>query len=243
MAATRDVLPAQARPTLLGADEAAGRVDPEHAAVLDPDAGDLAVLHDVDAARIGSAGVAPGDGIVPHRAAAPLQEPAMDREAGVVEIEHRHAGAHALAVEQFGVDAVDAHGVAAPGIGVALAVGMKQVQHAALADHGVVVDVLLQPFPQLQRLLVERDIAGLLVIRPDDRGVAADVARAEPALLDARRRWSRRGSWRGSRPSRAHGRRRRRSRRRRPRFGSGSRHSGVQPVWPLNACETTEKIE
>ena len=57
--------------------------------------------------------------------------------------------AHLLAVEQLGIDAVQPHGVAAPREGVALRVGMVEVQHAALADHGVVVEVLLQPLPEL----------------------------------------------------------------------------------------------
>ena len=48
------------------------------------EAGDLAILDDVDAARIGRARIAPGDGIVPRHAAAALQAGADDRIARVL---------------------------------------------------------------------------------------------------------------------------------------------------------------
>jgi hypothetical protein len=38
-----------------------------------------------------------------------------------------------------------AHGIAAPRLGVALRVRMIEVEHAALAHHRFVVEVLLQP--------------------------------------------------------------------------------------------------
>jgi hypothetical protein len=66
-------------------------------------------------------------------------------KARIVEIEEGIHGAHLFGVEQFGIDAMQAHGIAAPRIGIALRVGVAEVQHAALADHGVVIEVLLQP--------------------------------------------------------------------------------------------------
>ncbi len=50
-------------------------------------------------------------------------------------------------------------------------------------DHRVVVEVLLQAFPQLERVLVEGDVAGHQVVRPDDRGIAADIAAADVPFL------------------------------------------------------------
>ena len=91
--------------------------------------------------------------------------------------------AHRLAVEQFGVHAVDAHGIAAPGEGVALRIGVTEVQDAALRDHGVEVEVLLEALPQLHRPFVEGVVARQQVVGADDGGVAPDVARAQPALL------------------------------------------------------------
>ncbi len=119
-----------------------------------------------------------------HRAAALLEQSAADGKARIVEIDEGDELAHLLAVEQIGVDAEEPHGVAAPGIGVALRVRMEDVEHASLAYHGVVVEVLLEPFPQLHRPFVEREIAGQQVVGADDGGVAPDIAGAEIGLLD-----------------------------------------------------------
>jgi hypothetical protein len=63
---------------------------------------------------------------------------------------------------------------------------MIQVQHAALADHRVVIEILLQSFPQLHREFVKRDVAGQQIVGADDRGVAADIAAADPCLFKHR---------------------------------------------------------
>ena len=81
---------------------------------------------------------------------------------------------------------MQAHGVAAAGVGVALDVGMEDVEDAALTDHGVVVDVLFQTFPQLHGKFVKRQVAGEQVVGADDGGVAANVAVAEPAFFNHR---------------------------------------------------------
>ena len=157
---------------------------PATRAVLDNETGDLAILHDVDAAVAGAARIAPGDGVVPRGAAALLQQAALNRKARIVEIEEWQHGANLLAIEQIGIDAVQSHRIAAPRVGVALAVGVIQVQHATLADHGVVVQGLLQAFPELHRQFVEGDVAGQQIIGADDRRVAADIAAADPALFE-----------------------------------------------------------
>ncbi len=171
---------------LAAADEALGGLDADGPAIVDADAGDLAILDDVDAAAVGAAGIAPGDGIMPHGAAAALQQAAHDREAAIVEIEEGQDAAHAVAVEQLGIDAVQPHGVAAAGSGIALRIGMEEIEDAALRHHGVEVEFLLQPLPELQRPFVEGVVAGEQVVRADDGGVAADIAGAEPALLQHR---------------------------------------------------------
>ena len=86
--------------------------------------------------------------------------------------------------QHFGIGAVQDHRIAAPDKGIALRIGMDQVQDAALADHRVVVEVLLQPFPELQREFVERFIAIQQIVGADDRGVAADIAATDPALFE-----------------------------------------------------------
>ena len=117
-------------------------------------------------------------------AAAPLQQAAADREARIVEIGEGDELAHALTVEQFRIDAGKPHGVAAPHIGVPLRVGVIDIEHAALADHAVVVQLLAQPFPLLQRMLVEERVRRQHIVGADDGGVAADIAGAEIALVD-----------------------------------------------------------
>ena len=121
-----------------------------------------------------------------HRAAAPLQEAALDRKARIVEIEERHHLAHRFAIEQFRIDAVDPHGIAAPGKGIALRIGMEEIEHAALRHHGVEIEILLEPLPQFHRPFVERIVAGQHVVGADDRGVAPDIAGAEPAFFQHR---------------------------------------------------------
>ena len=92
----------------------------------------------------------------------------------------------AVAVEQLGIDAMQPHRVAAPRIGVALRVRMIEVEHAALAHHRIVIEVLLQPLPELHRPFVEGFVAGQQVVRADDGGVAARIAGADVALLQHR---------------------------------------------------------
>ena len=173
-------------PDLAGADSPPRGLDPGDPVAVPQEAGDFAVLHDVDAEPVCRPGIAPDDRVVARGAAAALQQAALDREPRIVEIEERQHGPHLLPVEQLGIDAVKPHGVAAAGIGVTLRVGVVEVEDAALADHRVVVQVLLQPLPQLHRPFVEGDVAGKQVVGADDRGVAAGIARSDPAFLQHR---------------------------------------------------------
>ena len=66
---------------LLGADLAARGRDAGDAVAVAQEAGDLAILDDVDAAPVGAARIAPGDRIVAGGAGAPLHQAADDREA------------------------------------------------------------------------------------------------------------------------------------------------------------------
>jgi hypothetical protein len=110
----------------------------------------------------------------------------VDREARVIVVEERHHAAHRVAVEQFGIDAVQAHRIAAPGEGVALLVGVIEIEHAALAHHRVVIEALLQPLPQLHRPFVEALVARQQIVRADDGGVPPGIAGADVALLQHR---------------------------------------------------------
>ena len=58
---------------------------------------------------------------------------------------------------------------------------VREVEHAALAEEQVVVELRLEPLPQLQRVLVDRGALVPEVVRADDGRVARDVAAGEPA--------------------------------------------------------------
>ena len=79
---------------------------------------------------------------------------------------------------------MQAHGIAAANRSIALRIIMDNVQNAALADHGVEINVLFQPLPQLQRMLVKGHVARFTVIGADDGGVAPDIARADPTFFN-----------------------------------------------------------
>ena len=94
------------------ADEAAGGLDAADRAVgVAPDAGDLAVLDDVDAQRVGGARIAPGDRIVARGAAAALQGGAEHRVADVANVQRRAEGLGLLGRQPLVVDAGGAVGV------------------------------------------------------------------------------------------------------------------------------------
>src|SRR4029077_9798298 len=128
----------------------------------------------------------PGDGIVAHGAAARLQESAQHRVAAVVEVDERHERLHGFATERFRIYAEDAHLICAAREQIALRLGMKEVERAALADHGIEIELALEALPELQRKLVEADVLGVEVVGADQGGVASDVAEPDRAPLQHR---------------------------------------------------------
>ena len=60
---------------------------------------------------------------------------------------------------------------------------MEQVDQPALRMHHVVVEIGLEPFPQLERMGIELRIAFKLVIGPHDGGVAPHIAATQIALF------------------------------------------------------------
>ena len=183
-AMTRDDEPGHANSDFLGADCPAGSFDAMTHAVFDLEPGDLAVLDDVDAATVGTTGIPPGYRVVAHRAATRLPERALDREPRVVEIEERTHLLDAVAVQEFRISPRKAHGIGPAGKGITLWVRVDQVENAALGDHRVVVEILLEAFPEFQGQLVERLVAFQQIVRADDRCVAANIAAADPAFFE-----------------------------------------------------------
>ena len=71
----------------------------------------------------------------------------------------------------------------------ALGIGVAKIQNPALRHHCVEIEILLQTFPELHRKFVERLVAVQQIVRPYDRGVAANVAAAgEPDVDTAQTR-------------------------------------------------------
>ena len=148
------------------------------------DGGHLAVLDDVDAPRRGRAGEAPGDSVVPRRAAAPLQRRADDGIADVGRnVEDRAERLRLHRRQPLAVDAGEAVGVdvALDDLDVVDVVG--EHHHPAGGVHDIVVQLARQALPQFQGMLVERGRFFPQVVRAQDRGVASGIAAAEPALL------------------------------------------------------------
>ncbi len=151
------------------------------AAILEQKSCDFAVLDDIDATVAGGAGIT--DGVMPHRASPPLQQSALDGEAGIVVIEKRKKVAHLVTIQELGIASVKAHGVAAADKSIALGIGVIEIEDAALADHGIVVDVQLQALPQFHGEFIEGNVAGKEIVGADDGGVAPHIAEAYESLL------------------------------------------------------------
>ena len=107
-------------------------------------------MQDIDAQLIHRARVAPRDGVMADSSAAMLGKTAHDREARVLCVKEGVTVFYLLLGQQFGVCAIQDHRVAPPDKRVALRVRVHQVDDAPLADHRVVIQVLLQPFPEFQ---------------------------------------------------------------------------------------------
>src|SRR5690606_27781436 len=97
---------------LLRPDRPPRRLDPDDPPAVPEIAGDLAVLNDVDPARVRAAGIAPGHRVVACGAGALLPEPAVDWEAGIVRIiQDRNPLPDFVARQDLGVDPVHPHDV------------------------------------------------------------------------------------------------------------------------------------
>ena len=157
---------------------------PDGPAVLDPDAGDLGLGVDLDAAPGGAAGVAPGDRVVPRDRARRVVEGGQDRVADLVgQVELRAEPPDVVGPDQAGIDAQMLVDLGPPAGGAHGGVGVGEGQVAAGRVEDVEVEVGRQVLKQPHRLVVEAHALGRQVVRADDRGVARGVAAGEPAAL------------------------------------------------------------
>src|SRR5260370_29434614 len=96
---------------LSGADQATRGLDAFGGAVdAAANAGDFAILNDVDAARVGGAGKAPGHCVMARGAAAALQRAAKDRVTHRADVERRAVFLSLLRAHPFIVEAVKSGG-------------------------------------------------------------------------------------------------------------------------------------
>jgi hypothetical protein len=167
-----------------GEDPAAAGLHPrDPVAVLD-EAGDLASLDQVHTQLVGPPGQRPGDVVVLGDAGAGLEGGTEDRVTGVGgDVEDGADLGDLVRPEPFGVDAVEAVGVDPADAVADVLRGVREVEHAALAEEEVVVQLLREPLPQLERVFVEHSALVPQVVRPDDGGVACHVAAGQPAFL------------------------------------------------------------
>ena len=170
----------------VAADLALRRLHPRHPAAFRADAGDLALLDDVHPHGRARPRIAPGHRVVPRGAGARLPEPAEGRVARPVEVDDRHKLLHPLGADELGRHALQRVGMRGAPVAAHLVLGLRQHDHAARAEHDVVIQILAQPLVEVARLLVDRGGRVLEIVRPDDRRVPPRVAAAKPALLDHR---------------------------------------------------------
>ena len=170
---------------LVGQDGAARGAHAAYAAVLAQDAGDFAVLDDIHAQAVRGARVAPGHRVVPRGAPAALQRRAQHRVARVRgDVDDRAECLDLLGRQPLAVDAVQPVGLDPADALAHVGQVVREVEHAALAEHQVDVELLVQALPQLERVLVQRAAFVPEIVGADDRGVAAGVAAPDPALLE-----------------------------------------------------------
>jgi len=145
----------------------------------------LAVLDNVHAVLVRAAREAPRHRVMARHARAALDRGAQHR-VSAVQVDGRLDFLDLLGREEFGVHAVQAVRIHST-LGIAHVLQrMREIHHAALAEHHVVVEVLREPFPELHRFLIERGRLVPQIVRTHDGRVARRIAAADPAFLQNR---------------------------------------------------------
>ena len=154
------------------------------AAAFTLQSGDRAVLDDVYAEFARGARVAPRDRIMPRIAAALLDDAAQHRITAIrARIQQRRPALHFARRQQLAIDAVQMHGACAPFHFVQFVACKREIDHPALTEHGVEIELLAQSFPQFQCVLVQMRAVVPHVIGAHDRGVAPGVAEPDRAFF------------------------------------------------------------
>ena len=99
-----------------------------------------------------------------HGAAPPLVQPALDGKPRIVKIQKGKFAPQLLLIRQFRICTGQYHRIGAAYKRVTLWIRVKQIEDRALADHRIVIKILFQAFPELQRQFVKGFIARQHVI-------------------------------------------------------------------------------
>ena len=171
-------------PHLVTEDLAARCFNTRHAVSIAQDRRHFTVLDDMHTKLRGGAGIAPGHGIMANGSGTGLVDGAIDRPARVFRIVEIGQKLHHFApVQQFGVDAVEPHDVAAAGEDINLHGAHGEHDLAALGNHGIEVQIVTETLPQFQRKFEKSCVAADHVVGTDQRGIAADIAGADVGFL------------------------------------------------------------
>ena len=163
------------------------RLDTHGAPLLDEDPPHLAALDQVDPERVSRPRESPRHVLVPGDAAARLVGRTEHRVAHVRrDVHHRTDLGHLRRLEPLGVDPVQHVRLDAADTVPHVLQRVRQVDDASLAEQQVVIELRLEPLPELERVLVDRGALVPEIVRADDRRVARDVPAGEPAALDHR---------------------------------------------------------
>ena len=198
---------------LTGCDPATGGFNRRDPVAFASDAGDFTVLDDVDAQLIRGPGIAPDHRIMAGGSGAFVHCGPHDRETrrGII-IQMRHCFFEPLQTPDFCIGIAGApHDIVVARRRIHRAGAMEQGDMRALAEHHVVVQLMAQLLPELQRMLIEFAVARLGVIGAHDGGVTPGVATRQSNPFPGPRYCEHRGSWPDSKQWRARADHRRRS--------------------------------
>src|ERR1700722_14039042 len=132
-------------------DPSAAGLDASYRIPLSRETRDFAVLDDVDAQAVGGARVTPGHRSMAYGAGSSLEQSPVDGKAALRRVvQEGQKPLHVGAIEQRALDAIQAHGVALTGQHIELNGTVRQYQLSALGQHDVEIELVGQPFPQLQ---------------------------------------------------------------------------------------------
>ena len=166
-------------------DRSARGLDTDHLITFALNTNNLAVLQDIYTQSVCRTGEPPGNGVVTGNTRARLERRTHDRVAQRCRRVHdRHHFLDLCRIQNHAINTIEPVGVHAAIDVPHVLQGMPHIHYTSLAEHGVVVQVLRQALPQLQRFFVEVSSVVPQVVGPHDGGVARRIAATQPASFN-----------------------------------------------------------